>query len=87
MLEEWESSGLKRREVCRQRGIALKTFDYWRREHAVKRRDQPRLPRMAAVKVSNAEPAPRFTLSLGNGRRIECSVSFRQGCVAALASG
>ena len=73
VLEEWESSGLRRREFCEQRGIALTTFDYWRREHAVKRRKRARLPRMVAVKVSNAEPAPHFTLSLANGRRIECS--------------
>ena len=36
VLDEWESSGLRRREFCQQRGIALTTFDYWRREHAVK---------------------------------------------------
>ena len=76
VLEEWESSGLRRREFCEQRGIALTTFDYWRREHAVKRRGPARLPRMVAVKVKNAEPAPHFTLSLANGRRIECSWRF-----------
>ena len=76
VLDEWESSGLRRREFCQQRGIALTTFDYWRREHAVKRRNQARLPRMVAVKVDNVEPAPYFTLSLANGRRIECSWRF-----------
>ena len=35
MVEEFESSGLRRREFCQQRGIPITTFDYWRREHAV----------------------------------------------------
>jgi len=76
VLDEWESSGLRRREFCQQRGIALTTFDYWRREHAIKRRKPARLPRMVAVKINNVEPAPHFTLSLANGRRIECSWRF-----------
>ena len=76
VLDEWETSGLSRREFCQQRGIAVTTFDYWRREHAVKRRKQARGPRMVAVKVKNVEPAPHFTLSLANGRRIECSWRF-----------
>ena len=71
MLEEYTASGLTRREFCQQRGITLTTFDYWRREHAVKPRRQER-PRMVAVKVSNADPPPNFALSLANGRRIEC---------------
>ena len=33
---------------------------------------------MVAVKVSNAEPAPHFALSLRNGRRIECSWRFAE---------
>lgn len=76
VLDEWETSGLSRREFCQQRGIAVTTLDYWRREHAVKRRKQARGPRMVAVKVKNVEPAPHFTLSLANGRRIECSWRF-----------
>jgi hypothetical protein len=76
VLDEWETSGLSRREFCQQRGIAVTTFDYWRREHAVKRRKPARPPRMVAVKINNVEPVPYFTLSLANGRRIECSWRF-----------
>lgn len=76
VLDEWESSGLSRREFCQQRDIALTTFDYWRREHAVKPRKPARAPRMVAVQINNVEPAPHFTLSLANGRRIECSWRF-----------
>ncbi len=76
MLEEFAGSGLGRREFCQQRGIALTTFDYWRREHAVKPRRQARRPRMVAVEVANAESGASFSLSLVNGRRIECSWRF-----------
>jgi hypothetical protein len=76
MLEEYAASGLRRREFCQQRGMALTTFDYWRREHAVKAPKQERRPRMVSVKVERAEPAPGFTLSLANGRRIDCSWRF-----------
>ena len=76
MLKEFAASGLGRREFCQQRGIALTTFDYWRREHATKRRKSGRLPRMVAVNVTNVEPAGQFTLSLANGRRIESSWRF-----------
>src|SRR6202521_451010 len=76
VLDEWESSGLGRREFCQQRGIALTTFDYWRREQAVKPRRQARRPRMVAVKVANVESAASFSLSLANGRRIESSWRF-----------
>jgi hypothetical protein len=76
MVEEYAASGLGRQEFCQQRGLALTTFDYWRREHAVKPRRQARRPRMVAVKLANAESAASFSLSLANGRRIECSWRF-----------
>jgi hypothetical protein len=76
LLEEYAAGGLSRREFCQQRGIALTTFDYWRRQHVVKPRKQERRPRMVAVKVAPAEPASDFRLSLTNGRRIECSWRF-----------
>ena len=84
VLNEWESSGLRRREFCEQRGIALTTFDYWRREHAVQPRKQGQRPRLIAVQVANAEPAPQFTLSLANGRRIGCSWRFADAELARL---
>ena len=84
VVEEYAASGLRRREFCQQRGIALTTLDYWRREHAVKPRKQERRPRMVAVKVADAEPAPHFTVSLANGRRIECSWRFADAELARL---
>ena len=64
MMEEYEGSGQSRRAFCERRGMAVSTFDYWRRE-LMKR------PRLVAVRVAEGEP--RFALVLGNGRRIECS--------------
>jgi hypothetical protein len=76
VLEEYEASGLGRREFCQQRGLAMTTLDYWRRELAAKRRKQDRQPRMVRVKVAQGEAVPRFALGLVNGRRIECGWGF-----------
>ena len=85
MLEEYKASGLTRREFCRQRGIALTTFDYWRREHAMKRRKQERQPRLVKVEVAVSETAGQgFTLNLANGRRIESSWRFAEAELARL---
>ena len=77
VLEEYEKSGLTRREFCRRRGIATTTLDYWRGEHGAK-------PRMVKVEVAPSEAAPHFTLSLANGRRIESSWRFAEAELARL---
>ncbi|MGH9648272.1 MAG: IS66 family insertion sequence element accessory protein TnpA [Bryobacteraceae bacterium] len=77
VVEEYAKSGLRRREFCERRGIALTTLDYWRREHAAK-------PRLVKVEVATSEPAPYFTLALANGRRIESSWRFGEEELARL---
>ena len=84
VLEEYVASGLSRQEFCQQRGMALTTFDYWRREHAAKPRKQQRRPRLVAVKLSSSDPAPHFAVSLRNGRRIESSWRFADAALARL---
>ena len=84
VLEEYAASGLTRREFCRQRSIALTTFDYWRREHAMKPRKQERQARMVKVEVASSEVIGQFTLSLANGRRIESSWRFAEAELARL---
>ena len=69
IVEEYKTSGLRRREFCQQRGIPLTTFDYWRRAHGAK-------PRMVKVEMAAPEASGNFTLSLANGRRIESSWRF-----------
>jgi hypothetical protein len=78
VLEEFKGSGLSRREFCQQRSILPTTFDYWRGKHGVNPRKPARRPRIVAVQVTRAEPAPQFTLSLTNGRRIESSWRFAE---------
>lgn len=82
VVEEHAASGLRRREFCEQRGIALTTLDYWRREHGGQRGKPERRPRMVAVRVTQPEAAPDFRLCLGNGRRIECSWRFAEAELA-----
>lgn len=69
ITDEFQSSGLTRREFCQRQHIPVTTLDYWRRA-------QRRRPRLMEVEVAASEPAPGFTLSLANGRRIESSWSF-----------
>ena len=84
MLEEYKVSGLSRQEFCEQRSIPLTTFDYWRREHADKRRKQSKRPRLVKVEVAASESSGQFRLSLANGRRIECSWRFADAELARL---
>jgi hypothetical protein len=69
VMEEYGASGMGRKEFCEQRGVALTTFDYWRRELNGK-------PRMMEVKVGASEPVSHFALILANGRRIESPWRF-----------
>lgn len=69
LIKDYEASGVSRREFCEQRGIPLTTFDYWRREHGKK-------PRMVKVEVADTEAGCGFSLTLGNGRRIDSSWRF-----------
>ena len=85
VLEKYAASGLTRREFCGQRGIALTTFDYWRREHAMRARKQERRPRLVKVEVAASEAAGQgFTLNLANGRQIESSWQFAEAELARL---
>ena len=71
MVGEFSKSNLTRREFCAKRGMALTTFDYWRRQLRAK-------PRLVKVEVARAEAAAQsFTLRLANGRSIESSWRVR----------
>ncbi len=69
VVEDFQHSGVTRREFCQRRQLPMTTLDYWRRA-------QSRQPRLLEVEVSASQPAPNFTLSLANGRRIESSWRF-----------
>jgi hypothetical protein len=76
VLEEYAASGLKRREFCQLRDIAVTTFDYWRREHRIKAEQVERRPRLVKVEVVEGGCSGQFILSLANGRRIESTWSY-----------
>jgi len=69
LIEEFRSSGLKRREFCQRHGMAVTTLDYWRHTH----KGKPRL-----VQVAVEGPDRGFVLVLANGRRIESSWKFAE---------
>jgi hypothetical protein len=78
VVEEFGASGLTRREFCSQRGIAVTTFDYWRRQFRA-------TPRLVKVEVAQPEAAARsFTLRLANGRSLESSWWFDEEDLARL---
>jgi len=76
-IEDFRKSGLTRRAFCQRHHIAISTLDYWRRA-------QSRPARLVKVEVAGKEPAPAFTLSLANGRRIESSWNFGEAELARL---
>ena len=49
VVEEFEGAGTGQAEFCRRRGLALSTFQYWRRRTAQARRD-----RFAEVEIVGA---------------------------------
>ena len=77
MIEQYETSGLTRREFCQRHHIAVTSLDYWRR-------GRPRQARLVEVEVAASEPAPGFTLRLANGRHIESSWRFDEAELARL---
>jgi hypothetical protein len=64
------NSGMTRREYCARHGVAMTTFDYWRRAQG------KRPPGLVQVAIEEARSASGFALVLANGRRIESSWSF-----------
>jgi len=84
VLEEYAGSGLTRREFCQARGMAVTTFDYWRREHRIKAEKVERRPRLMKVEVAAGGCLGQFVLSLANGRRIEGAWSYSDAELARL---
>jgi len=79
VLEEFAGSGQARRAFCAKRGMALTTFDYWRRELQEK-------PKLVRVKIAAPEVGSQqgFTLTLANGRRIESGWGYGEEALSRL---
>ena len=71
LLDDYERSGLSRRDYCRQTRIPVSTLDYYRRR-------QSKQPIRPLVPVTVLQPTSHtgFTLVLTNGRRIEGNWDF-----------
>jgi len=77
LAAEYEASGLRREEFCRQKGVALHTLARYvarrRRERAVTAPAQ----RWVGVEVAEAEARDvELTIRLDGGRRIEVRAGF-----------
>jgi transposase-like protein len=69
LIEGYAASGMTRREYCAKHGIAVSTLDYWRLKQK---------PKLVRVAIEGQPSGPGFTLTLGNGRRIESSWTFAE---------
>ena len=76
-LSRWESSGLRQSEYCRQNGLGLHRFIYWKKKQA--RRTPPvtlvewTFPRQEEVAFPTA---PSLCVSVGTRYRIEVRSGF-----------
>lgn len=79
IVEEFTSSGKSRAEFSNQHGIHPTTLDSWRRKQAT---------RLIPVKLTPTPAAPQrvFTLTLSNGRRLECPSGFHPAELRSLIS-
>ena len=78
IVEEFRNSRQTRAQFSKQHGIHPTTLDSWRRKSA---------PRMVKVNLANPQQARQpssFTLTLGNGRRIDCGWGFDQAELSSL---
>ena len=83
LIHEYERSGLTRAEFCLRAGIAVSTLDYYRRRYGAQE-SRPRLIRVVMDDKSAPAAERRFTLTLANGRRIECGSEFDDSALARL---
>jgi hypothetical protein len=79
IVEEFEGSGLPRRQFCEQKNIPLTTLDYWRWK-----KNRATKPRLVEVAVDSKETALAFHVVLANRRRIEGAWNFREDDLARL---
>ena len=73
LIEEFERSGMTRRQFCERKQIPMTTLDYWRWRKA-----RAPKPRLVEVAVEAEQPASGFAVVLRNGRRIETTWSFHE---------
>jgi hypothetical protein len=90
-IESCSQSGLSQNRYCKENGLALSTFSYWKRQLA--KRSQATKPKFYPLTLQappSTSPAGKdsgLSLYLGNDKyRIELSEDFSPGCLKKLIS-
>lgn len=95
LISGFKTSGLTRRQYCEQQGIAVTTFDYYRRSRrdGKQQRQRGSMP-LVKVELTKGKPAVEwtaqhadasgFTLVLANSRRIESGWQYAEQELARL---
>ena len=78
IVEEFRNSKQTRAQFSEQHGIHPTTLDSWRRKSS------PRLVKVNLASPQHAAQPGSFTLTLGNGRRIDCGWGFDQAGLSSL---
>ena len=78
-MDDYERSGLTRRDYCKQVGISVRTLDYHRRRRVSRPAASPLPVNFVASPGRNG-----FALVLSNGRRIESDWDFADEGLARL---
>lgn len=73
LVEEFDRSGLTRRQFCESNQIPMTTLDYWRWKKA-----QRSKAGLVEVAIELEERSPGFAVVLRNGRRIESAWTFQE---------
>jgi len=70
-LARFDRGDLSQAEFCRRARIRVSTFSLWRRSADAPRRDRPRMPGFAEVRLSGPAAPSAVTLHLPSGAKLE----------------
>lgn len=83
-VEGWRDSGLSQAAYCRQRGLDLRRFGYWRRTLGPSG-DAAALPALVPITVADAPSAEgRVEVHLPNGLQVRLPIALSPAYVAPL---
>lgn len=89
-IENCSSSGLSQNRYCKENGLALSTFGYWKRQLAKRKNIKPKfypLTLQAPPVASSGSKNSGLSLYLRNDKyRIELTEEFSSGCLKKLIS-
>lgn len=74
-LEAWKSSGKTRSEFCREHGIPMSTFDYWKRKQKGAKMRVPGFVKMP-LSVSTGEKTAKIRIVVDGRYSVELNAGF-----------